>query len=126
MRGFCIPQTASRPACADPAATRSIQYCAARGVAHRTVGKLMIATSEPELAMLYELAGAASSHGVDDLVWLDPQEARAREPNLRCLAALHSPSTGIVDAHAPDAGLARRCRSGGRGDRLSEPGRKGV
>jgi L-2-hydroxyglutarate oxidase LhgO len=74
-------------------------YCAERGVAHRRIGKLVIATSSGELAILRGLAAAAPSHGVSDLVWLDGREARGREPNLDCLAALHSPSTGIVDAH---------------------------
>jgi L-2-hydroxyglutarate oxidase LhgO len=37
---------------------------------------------------------------VHDLVTLSAQEARAMEPALHCLAALHSPSTGIVDSHA--------------------------
>jgi L-2-hydroxyglutarate oxidase LhgO len=38
-------------------------------------------------------------NGVDDLKFLAADEARALEPNLRCVGALHSPSTGIVDSH---------------------------
>jgi L-2-hydroxyglutarate oxidase LhgO len=75
------------------------RYCEEHGVAHRRIGKLMIATSEAEGAILRSVADAAAACGVDDLVWLDPNAARAREPNLRCAAALLSPSTGIVDAH---------------------------
>jgi L-2-hydroxyglutarate oxidase LhgO len=37
---------------------------------------------------------------VSDLVLLTRDEARAMEPQLECLAALHSPSTGVVDSHA--------------------------
>jgi L-2-hydroxyglutarate oxidase LhgO len=37
---------------------------------------------------------------VDDLVRLDLAGAAALEPALRCVAALLSPSTGIVDSHA--------------------------
>jgi len=36
---------------------------------------------------------------VNDLVWLDAAAAKALEPELRVAAALHSPSTGIVDSH---------------------------
>lgn len=75
------------------------RYCAERGIAHRRIGKLMIATSRDELAILRGLAAAAPSHGVNDLVWLDAGEARDHERNLDCLAAIYSPSTGIVDAH---------------------------
>jgi L-2-hydroxyglutarate oxidase LhgO len=31
--------------------------------------------------------------------WLEAAEAKALEPALQCVAALHSPSTGIVDSH---------------------------
>ncbi|KAK9828385.1 hypothetical protein WJX81_002588 [Elliptochloris bilobata] len=34
------------------------------------------------------------------MVWLDAQAAKALEPELRVYAALHSPSTGIVDSHS--------------------------
>jgi L-2-hydroxyglutarate oxidase LhgO len=36
---------------------------------------------------------------VHDLRWLDAAEAVALEPQLRCVRALLSPSTGIVDSH---------------------------
>ena len=42
----------------------------------------------------------AVANGVTDLVLLSPQDAQAMEPELRCLGAVHSPSTGIVDSHA--------------------------
>jgi len=31
---------------------------------------------------------------------VSPAEALAMEPELHCVAALHSPSTGIIDSHA--------------------------
>jgi L-2-hydroxyglutarate oxidase LhgO len=37
---------------------------------------------------------------VHDLRLLTAEEAKAMEPALSCVAALHSPSTGIVDSHA--------------------------
>ena len=41
-----------------------------------------------------------SANGVDDLVLVAGAQARAMEPELACVAAIHSPSTGIVDSHA--------------------------
>jgi L-2-hydroxyglutarate oxidase LhgO len=41
----------------------------------------------------------ARACGVDDLVPLTRAQARGMEPALACVAALHSPSTGIVSAH---------------------------
>ena len=42
----------------------------------------------------------ATDAGVDDLQWLEPDQARELEPNLACHAAYLSPSSGIVDSHA--------------------------
>ncbi|MES2533291.1 MAG: NAD(P)/FAD-dependent oxidoreductase [Pseudomonadota bacterium] len=75
-------------------------YAAERGVPHRRCGKLIVATSIAQVAELDAIASKARANGVDDLVLLTRAEALAREPQLECLAALHSPSTGIVDSHA--------------------------
>jgi len=75
-------------------------YCAARGVPHRRCGKLIVATAPQELERLQALAQRAAANGVHDLQWLDAAAARALEPALACAAALHSPSTGIIDSHA--------------------------
>lgn len=74
-------------------------YCAARGVAHRRCGKLVVATDDAEQPTLHKVRERAEANGVHDLRWLSAAEARALEPALRCVAALHSPSTGIVDSH---------------------------
>ena len=50
----------------------------------------------PKLKKLLE---TGHKNGVKDLIWLDAKAARALEPELRVHAALHSPSTGIVDSH---------------------------
>lgn len=75
------------------------RFCAEHHVAHRRCGKLVVATSEAQLAKLAALQRQGQANGVDDLVLLDAGAARAMEPNLACVAALHSPSTGIVDSH---------------------------
>ena len=74
-------------------------YCAARGVAHRRCGKLIVACSDAQVQELRAIEGRARANGVDDLRWLSRAEALALEPQLDCQAALLSPSTGIVDSH---------------------------
>jgi L-2-hydroxyglutarate oxidase LhgO len=76
------------------------EYCAHRGIPHRRCGKLIVATNENQLADLERIAVVAAKNGVTDLVRLDRTDARALEPELECVAALLSPSTGIVDSHA--------------------------
>jgi len=75
-------------------------YCAGRHVPHRRCGKLIVATDDAEIDRLPAIAAAAAANGVTDLRGVSAAEARAMEPELHCTAALHSPSTGIVDSHA--------------------------
>lgn len=75
-------------------------YCVERGIGHRRCGKLIVATREQQRAELDRIAAAAKTNGVDDLRLLSRHEARALEPALECVAALLSPSTGIIDSHA--------------------------
>jgi len=75
-------------------------YCAERGVPYRRCGKLLVATSAAQIPGLESIRARAEANGVQGLQWLSREEARALEPALECVAALHSPSTGIVDSHA--------------------------
>jgi len=75
-------------------------YCAERGLAHRRCTKLIVATDDGQIASLEKLRAQAAANGVDDLELIDGAAARALEPALTCVAALLSPSTGIVDSHA--------------------------
>lgn len=75
-------------------------YCAERGIPHRRCGKLTVATEDSQVAALEKIESNARASGVFDLAWLDENEARRAEPELRCVRALSSPSTGIIDSHA--------------------------
>ncbi|MCY4549446.1 MAG: NAD(P)/FAD-dependent oxidoreductase [Defluviicoccus sp.] len=74
-------------------------YCAANGIEHRRCGKIIVATDDGQVDELAALKGRAAANGVTDLSWLTPSEVAELEPAVRCVAALHSPSTGIVDSH---------------------------
>lgn len=75
-------------------------YCAARHVPHRQLGKLIVATTAQQLPELNALAKRGQANGVNNLYLVDSKRAQEMEPNLRCHAALVSPSTGIIDSHA--------------------------
>ena len=75
-------------------------YCAEKGVPHRNCGKLIVATSEREDAMLAGIKQRAEVNGVEGMRVLSREEAIEMEPNLACTSALLSPSTGIIDSHA--------------------------
>ena len=75
-------------------------YADERAVPYRRCGKLIVATSQEQVGELEGIVAKARANGVHDLVVLTRQQALAMEPQLQCVAAVHSPSTGIVDSHA--------------------------
>jgi len=74
-------------------------YCDTHGVAHRRCGKLVVATQAEQLPALEHLARNAQANGVEGLRLMEGAAARALEPALRAVAALHSTATGVVDSH---------------------------
>ncbi len=78
---------------------RLYAYCAEKGVPHRNCGKLIVATSAREDAMLAGIKQRAETNGVEGMRVLSAAEAIALEPNLSCTSALLSPTTGIIDSH---------------------------
>ena len=79
---------------------RLYAYCAEKGIAHRRCGKLIVAVHEAQRMKLDALRRAGAANGTTDLEPLDAREIAALEPAVRGVAALWSPSTGIVDSHA--------------------------
>jgi L-2-hydroxyglutarate oxidase LhgO len=75
------------------------RYCAEQGVAHSRCGKLTVAAAAAQMAALENIAANARASGVCDLQWLNAAQAQRLEPALQCTAALHSPSSGIIDSH---------------------------
>jgi L-2-hydroxyglutarate oxidase LhgO len=75
------------------------QYCAERGVNHRRIGKVIVATDETQLEGLKKYKTQAEINGVDDLRLLSRDELADMEPAVVSVAGFLSPSTGIVDSH---------------------------
>lgn len=75
-------------------------YCEQRGVPFERCGKLIVASTEAELAGLDELERRGRANGVPGLRRLDADGIRELEPHATGVAALHSPETGIVDFRA--------------------------
>lgn len=74
-------------------------YAESRGISYDRCGKLIVATHESQNRTLNAIAAQAAACDVADLEYLSELEARRREPDLACTAALFSPSTGIIDSH---------------------------
>jgi L-2-hydroxyglutarate oxidase LhgO len=80
--------------------TRLYAYCAERNVPHQRCGKLIVATEAVQIAALESIRRRAHANGVTDIVRVGPTQVGELEPEVHCVAALLSPSTGIVDSHA--------------------------
>ena len=79
---------------------RLYQYCADNHIPHQKLGKMIVAQNEAELLKLEAIQKHAQDNGVKDLTYLSKQKLSDIEPELSSVAALYSPSTGIIDSHA--------------------------
>ena len=76
------------------------QFSASHGVPHRKCGKLIVATEDAEIAKMEAILRQGEANGVEGFTMIEGAAARAMEPALNCVAALHSPETGIIDSHS--------------------------
>jgi L-2-hydroxyglutarate oxidase LhgO len=74
------------------------RYCVERGVPHRQIGKVLVASTEDERTVLAKYAHQAAINGVM-LEPLDSAGVRSLEPEVKAVSGLWSPSTGIIDSH---------------------------
>jgi L-2-hydroxyglutarate oxidase LhgO len=88
-------------------------FCQKWGIAHRRLGKLIVANGPDQIAYLDYLRAQAEANGVSELEELDAQQINQLEPNIRAERALFSPSTGIVDTHALMARLEQNALQNG-------------
>ena len=76
------------------------QHCKKYHVPYERIGKLIVATASDQFDILKQYQAQARINGVGELSWLTAEDVRKMEPSVECLAAIHSPTTGILDSHA--------------------------
>ena len=76
------------------------QICERYGLGHRRLGKLIVAASDEETGELQTLVERGQGNGVEGLRILSKREIKELEPNIAGVAAILSPSTGIIDSYA--------------------------
>jgi L-2-hydroxyglutarate oxidase LhgO len=75
------------------------EFCASHGVPHRKCGKLIVATNDAEASKIASIQKQGEINGVEGLELIGGNAARDLEPALACIAAVHSPETGVIDSH---------------------------
>jgi L-2-hydroxyglutarate oxidase LhgO len=76
---------------------RLYDFCRQHNVTHKKCGKLIVAGDDSEVPRLEKLYKTGTGNGVEGLTMVDRAFIKAREPNVRAVAAIFSPETGIVD-----------------------------
>jgi L-2-hydroxyglutarate oxidase LhgO len=100
IHGGLYYATGSRRAYHCPLSRRMLYaFCESHGVPHRKTGKLVVATSQAELPNLEKILKQSQINGVEGVEIIDQPTANRLEPELSCVAAMHSPETGVVDSH---------------------------
>jgi L-2-hydroxyglutarate oxidase LhgO len=97
-----------------------LALCAEEHIEVATTGKLAVAVDDAELPGLRALEERARSNGVTTR-WLGAEEIARVEPAATGVAALHVPSTAVVDFTHVSAALARRVATAGGRIRLHSP-----
>lgn len=73
------------------------EYCLDRGLPYDEVGKVLVALDSDDEDRLHGIQARAEANGVPSMRWLTPGQLHEIEPHVAGRAALHSPSTAIVD-----------------------------
>lgn len=76
------------------------EYCKEHGIPHNQIGKLIVASRYEEVPKLHYLLNRGIENGVEGLKMMDGSEAMALEPEMQCVRALWSPTSGIIDSHS--------------------------
>ena len=124
--GIYYPSSSLKARACVEGRQRLYDFCAERGVAHRRCGKLIVATDASQREQLEDIRQRAHANGVTDVVRVSPAQARAMEGELHCVAALNSPSTGIIDSHALMLALLHDAERAGAMLALKSPLEQGV
>ncbi len=89
------------------------EYCERYRVPHARCGKIIVAVTDGQTAVLEGYRRQALANGAGDLSWLDRQALARLEPGVRGVSALLSPTTGIIDSHSFMLSLQGRLEAAG-------------
>ena len=88
-------------------------FCDEAGVRFNECGKLIVAVNDDEVESLEPLLARGIANGVEGFRRIDALELRELEPDIRAVAGLLSPHTGVVDAEGASKAFARRAEESG-------------
>ena len=75
-------------------------FCAKHNIAHKKLGKLVVASDDGEVQRVEHDYNNAIESGVSNLRFIDHDEIKKLEPNIEAKKGFFSPDTGILDTHS--------------------------
>jgi (S)-2-hydroxyglutarate dehydrogenase len=88
-------------------------FCDQNSVPYEICGKVVVATSQEELARLDELYRRGVANGLQGVEMIGPERLKEIEPHAIGIKALYVPETGIIDYTKVAAAYAAKIRSAG-------------
>ena len=98
--GIYYPEGSLKAECCVNGRNLLYELCRRHRVPIRQTGKLIVATGDEQVGRLEGLREQGKANGVDDLEMLSRSRMRRLEPNVEGIAALLSPSSGVVDSYS--------------------------
>jgi L-2-hydroxyglutarate oxidase LhgO len=89
------------------------ELCPRYDIGYKKLGKLIVATNNEESGDLETLLERGRRNGAEDLKLLSKRELKALEPNVEGVAAMLSPSSGIIDSYGLMQYFIARATEGG-------------
>ncbi len=75
------------------------ELCEKYGINYKRLGKLIVAADHIETREVKRLYQQGIKNGINDLKLLPHDEVKRLEPNVKAVAGLLSPSTGVIDSY---------------------------
>ncbi len=97
--GIYYPKETLKAKLCVPGNRSLYEWCGQKKVPHNRIGKFIIAVTKDEEEELENIFSRAKGNRVENIVRASLEFLRREEPNVKAVAALWSPDTGIVDSH---------------------------
>lgn len=110
--GIYYPQGSLRQEVCREGKMLMYEYLGSKNISHKKIGKLIVATELSHVETLMKIQESARLNGVK-LRILDPHDVTNMEPHVRCVKALWSDTTGIMDSAAYIDQLQYDCKTTG-------------
>ena len=97
--GLYYPTGSLRARMCVRGAAMMYDYCAERGIVANQCGKLIVATDENQIEAMTALKDRGDNNDVPGLELLGRNSVLTLEPQIKAVAAIFSPASGVVDSH---------------------------